>query len=136
MSRRSLLIVTLVLVALSAVAIRHAWGQRAQRKREAAYQSALQSYSEALKLGIARKSLEDYLRTKGTAFQQMCCIDERSAFAALVEIGKEKHPWYCNEHNVYIAFQFVAVEPHDVFRAYDSDVLKRVTIFHWLEGCL
>jgi hypothetical protein len=136
MSRRLSLILPLILVALSAATSCDAWGQRAKKKREAAYQAALQSYSEVLRPGMTRKNLEDYLRGKGTGFQQMCCVDERSAYADLVRIGKEKHPWYCSEHNVYVAFQFAAVEPHDALHAYDSDVLKRVTIFHWLEGCL
>lgn len=82
------------------------------------------------------KNVEDYLRSKGVAFGQLCCIDERSAFADLVKIGKEKHPWYCEAHNVYIAFQFAAVEPHKGWESFDSDTLKRITIFHKLEGCL
>lgn len=85
---------------------------------------------------MTRKNVEDYFRSKDIHVTQMCCIDERTAYADLVRIGKEKHPWYCSEHNVYVAFQFAAVEPHTSFRAHDSDVLKKVTIFHWLEGCL
>ena len=114
-----------------------AWGQGAKQKREAAYQTALQSYTEALKPGMTRMDVEDYLRAKGASFHQMCCSLERTAFADLVKIGQEKHPWYCSEHNVYIAFQFTAIEAHDVVvRINDSDVLKRITIFHQLEGCL
>ncbi len=126
-------VVFLVLLAIGSCS---AWGQSKQQKREAAYQSKLQSYAEALKPGMTRKNLEDYLRAKGVAFGQLCCIDEPSAYADLVKIGKEKHPWYCEEHNVYIAFQFAAVEPHKGWEAFDSDILKRITIFHKLEGCL
>jgi hypothetical protein len=111
-------------------------GQSAKQKREAAYQAKLQSYSDVLKPGMTRKSVEDHLRAEGVVFGQLCCIDERSAYADLVKIGKEKHPWYCEEHNVYIAFQFAAVEPHKGWEGYDSDALKRITIFHKLEGCL
>jgi len=111
--------------------------QSAQQKREAAYQAKLQSYSDVLKPEMIRKNVEDYLlRAKGVAFGQLCCIDERSALANLVKIGNEKHPWYCEEHNVYIAFQFAAVEPHKGWQAYDSDTLERITIFHKFEGCL
>jgi hypothetical protein len=92
---------------------------------------------------MTSKNVEAYLRAKGVTFGQLCswgegelCIDERSAYADLVKIGKEKHPWYCEEHSVYIAFQFAAVEPHKGWEAYDSDTLKRVTIYHKLEGCL
>jgi hypothetical protein len=111
-------------------------GQSAKQKRETAYQAKLQSYSDVLEPGTTRKVVEDYLRTKGVAFGQLCCIDERSAYADLVKIGEEKHPWYCEKHNVYIAFQFAAVEPHKGWEGYDSDTLKRITIFHKLDGCL
>jgi hypothetical protein len=111
-------------------------GQSARQKREATYQAKLQSYSDALKPGMTRKNVEDYLRAKGIAFGQLCCIDEQSAYADLVKIGKEKHPWYCEEHNVYIAFQFAAVELHKGWEAYDSDTLKSITICHKLDGCL
>src|SRR6266849_9296601 len=126
-------VVFLVVLAIGSCS---AWGQSKQQKRQAAYQSKLQSYAEALKPGMTRKNLEDYLREKGVAFGQLCCIDEPSAYADLVKIGKERHPWYCEEHNVYIAFQFAAVEPRNGWEAIDSDILKRITIFHKLEGCL
>jgi hypothetical protein len=136
MRRKLPLILGLILVALLAVAIRYSWERRAQQKREAAYEAALQSYSQVFRPGITRKEVEGQLRTKGSAFQQMCCIDERSAYADLLRIGKEKAPWFCSEQNIYIAFQFVAVEPHESWRAYDSDALKKITVFRWLEGCL
>ena len=67
----------------------------------------------------------------------MCCVeDSRSAYADLTKIGKEHAPWYCERHNVYVAFQFDAVEAHKPYEARDSDALKKVTIFHWLEGCM
>lgn len=111
-------------------------GQSKQQKREAAYQTKLQSYSDALKPGMTRKNVEDYLRAKGVEFGQSCCIDKGSVFSDLVKIGKEKRPWYCEEHNVYIAFQFVSVEPQKGFDAHDSGALKGITIFHKLDGCL
>jgi hypothetical protein len=125
------------LLALLLAAVPNALGQSAKQKREAAYQAALQSYSEALKPGMSRKEVEDYLNAKGIAHVAMCCVEERSADADLVKIGMEKHPWYCSEHNVYIAFQFVG-DRHDGWRSYhrDSDKLKVITIYHWLEGCL
>ncbi len=136
MRRWRLLIPGLILIALCATAVGCAWRKQAQRKREEAYQSALNSYSEALKPGMTRKEVEDYLHARDIRFQQMCCVDERSAFADLVRIGQEGHPWYCSEQNIYIAFQFAAVEPHSWLKAYDSDSLKKVSIFRWLEGCL
>jgi hypothetical protein len=111
-------------------------GSNAQKKREAAYQATLQSYSDVLKPGMARKQVEDSLRSKGVRFQQLCCIEEGSAFADMVKIGTEKHPWYCSEHDVHVAFQFVAAGPHTLPMAHDADTLKSIIIFHKLEGCL
>jgi hypothetical protein len=127
----------LILVAMFAICNCDARGQSAQKRREAAYQATLQPYSDVLKPGMTRKSDEDYLQSKGIKFERMCCIDERSAYADLVRIGKEKHPWYCSEHIVYIAFQFVD-EPHEGLRSSDkdSDKLKSITVHHSLEGCL
>lgn len=110
--------------------------QSAKEKREAAYQAKLRAYSDVLKVGMTRKEVESYLRGNNNTFGQWCCIDEPSAYADLVKIGKEKHPWYCEAGNVYVAFQFSAVEPHKAAAAYDSDILKRITIFHQLDGCL
>jgi hypothetical protein len=136
MRRKLLIIVVLILVVGFIVTVRYARQLQAQRKREAGYQVALQGYSQMLRLGMTRKDVEDQIRTKGITFQQICCIDERSAYADLLRIGKEGAPWYCSEQNIYIAFQFSALEPHMPVTAYDSDVLKRITIFRWLEGCL
>lgn len=137
MSRGRLLLIGLVLVALSATAIGYSARKQAQKeKREAAYESALRSYSETLRPGMTRKEVEDYLKSKGTKFQQMGWIDERSAFSDLVKIGSEPPPWYCSEYGVYIALQFAAFEPHKPWESYDSDILKRITIFKWLGGCL
>ena len=126
----------LTLAALYGTTAGCAWKRQAQQKREDAYQLALRSYSETLKPGMTRKEVEDYLHAKNISFGQLCCIDERGAYADLFKTGKESHPWYCEQHNVYIAFQFAAVKPRDALKADDSDMLKRVTIFHKLDGCL
>jgi hypothetical protein len=41
--------------------------------------------------------------------------------------------------SLYVAFQFAAAEQHEdvmMMRAHDSDVLKKVSIFRWMQGCL
>ena len=134
-----------VLLVLGGVGLCCALVSRIQHKREAAYraqqreatyQSALQLYSETLKPGMDRKHLEDNLRARSVVFTQMCCILEKSAFADLVKIGEEEErPWYCSEHYVYIAFQFVAAENQSDFHPHNSDILKTTTIFHQLGGC-
>jgi hypothetical protein len=107
------------------------------KKHEAVYSSEIQVYASVLKPGTTRRKVEDYLRSKGSKFRQMCCIDESSAFADLVLIGKEKPPWWCGEHNVYIAFQFTSSElrPITVLKD-DSDILTKITVYYWLGNCL
>jgi hypothetical protein len=124
---------------LSAVLVWYTRGQRHElelRKREVVYQTALASYSQAVPVGMTRQSVERYLRKNGTAFRQMCCIDEPSAVVDLVLIGKEKPPWMCSERTVYVAFQSAAHDSHQSWHAGEADVLKRVTIYQWSEGCL
>jgi hypothetical protein len=136
MSRLYLAILLVILIVISVVTFRRAQAQRAERKREAAYQSILLSYSSTLKIGMARNDVEHYLRKNGTTFEQMCCVDETSAFTDLVEIGQEKPPWMCSDRIVYVALQFAAIKPHDFSDIDDSDVLKRMTIFKWSQSCL
>jgi hypothetical protein len=50
-------LVALILFALSAAAIRNGRKKQAQNKREVAYQSVLNSYSAALKPGLARQEV-------------------------------------------------------------------------------
>jgi len=135
--KRWLLVLIGVIIAVSAgAAIRSRIKSAAKKKREAVYESTLQAYSQNLKPGLTRKEVEEYLRAKGTYFTQMRCIKERSALADLVKIGEEDAPWYCSEHWVHIAFEYAAVEPHNSLKAYDTDVLKTITIFHEWGGCL
>jgi hypothetical protein len=86
------------------------------------------------------KDVESLLQANGIKFRHMCCIDEKNAFADLVLIGKEKPPWWCSEHNAYIAFQFALSEPRPsvppLILSADSDVLTRITIYYWPENCL
>jgi hypothetical protein len=90
-----------------------------------------------------RKEVEHYLHTRNVEFRQTCCVDSselstRGSWDDLTKIGEEGHPWFCSEHNVYVAFQFtdhtkkVGVD----FEADDMDTLKAITLYHWLEGCL
>jgi hypothetical protein len=130
-------VTAVIFVVLSCTTVGCALRKRAQEKREITYQSALRSYSEVLKPGMTRREVEDYLRAKNIEFRQMCCVeDARSAYADLTKIGKEHVPWYCERHNVYVAFQFAAVEAHKPYEARDSDTLGKMSIFHWLEGCM
>jgi hypothetical protein len=139
MSRSRLLILTLMAVVVIACARVNNTNRATQR--EAEYQIARRSYSDVLKPGMSRKDVEDYLHNKGAAFRQMCCMGPNGmgVYDDLTKIGTERAPWNCSEHNVYIGFAFnpkVPVPTKGGPDANDSDILKEVRIFRWLEGCL
>jgi hypothetical protein len=124
-----------VLLATAAPACVHS-DERA-RHREAGYQAELATFAASLKPGTTRKAVEDHLRSSGREFQQMCCMGKwKNAYDDLTRIGRESHPWYCSAHNVYIGFEFVSGDRHEFPEAHDSDTLKSVQIYHWLEGWL
>ena len=101
------------------------------------YDPDLRAYSELFKPGMTRADVEGSLNDRNTRFLRMCCVKEkRTALAVLVKIGSDKKPWYCSEHNIYVAFEFDAVTPPQFTSSLPSDVLQRVSIFHWYEGCL
>jgi hypothetical protein len=138
MKRWLALLLILVAVLIAAITVHYAWDRHEQRRREAYYLSVLDSYSSDLKPGTTRKNVEERLRSRGATFQKRCCIDERIAEADLIQIGKEKAPWYCGENNVYVAFQFAAIQRPGESAAFSSgtETLRKITIFHWLENCL
>jgi Na+-transporting NADH:ubiquinone oxidoreductase subunit NqrC len=139
-----LLIFVLVFAVLSAIwmVVRSKLQQQAQRKRDAAYQATLLSFTEALKPGMTRKEVEDYFRAKNLKFIQMCCVDSResasrSSWDDLTKIGEEQAPWFCSEKNIYVAFQFTDHKARNgTPKTDDLDTLRAVSIYRWLEGCL
>ena len=141
MQRSLVLILGPILFALVAAAVGCASAKRTARlweEREAFYQATLRSYSEALQLGMTRTDVEAYLRGKSKPFKQMCCMERsaKNAYDDLTKIGEEKHPWYCEKHNVYIGFEFVSAGSHKFPEAHESDTLTKIMVYHWLEGCL
>jgi hypothetical protein len=132
-----LLIVISALIIVSAFGIKDMRDKRAEHKRQIEYQSVLKEYSGVLKPGMSRHEAESYLQSKGLSFRQMCCVGRtRTAWADLVRIGEEKPPWYCNQYDIYVAFEFETAEPRGTTDARDSDRLVDVTLFPWLEECL
>jgi hypothetical protein len=90
------LISVVVVFSFVAIAINNVREKRSQQRRDVAYQTALRSYSEAIKLGMTRKDVEDSLHARNGAFQQMCCVDIRKPWGVLddlVKIGQEDPPW-------------------------------------------
>lgn len=143
---KKVLIVSLATVAVGLIGLgmRYELKQREQARRQADYQKALTGYTQALKPGMTRRQVEQYIERKGAHFSQTCCVDPREAVKRhtwddLVKIGQEEHPWFCSEHDVYIAFQFVDYEQGQTgfgMKDNDLDKLRAITIYHTLEGCL
>ena len=139
MKRWLLRIAVVALVLTSGAVFRSHLRSEAKKRREAAYQSALQSYSENLKPGMTRNDVENYLRTSNVRFGQMCCLGKQY-YVDTVKVGEEGAPWYCSEAYVYVAIEFSATQSHEPLSgshlARDSDVLRRIELFRPLTGCL
>jgi hypothetical protein len=130
-----------LIVIASLVGIVHHWEkERAKEERQAGYQRTVALYSDVLKSGMSRKQVEDYLGKKGVSFSNICCVENSDGtFDDIVRIGQEDAPWFCSEHNIYVAFEFVAVEPRDpkkLFYSLPSDELKKIILWPKLDGCL
>ena len=116
----------------------HADNQRLMR--EAHYQSTLRAYSSQVKLGSTRLEVERYLDSNKLPFNQICCVNDETAYADIVKIGEEDAPWYCGEHNIYIAFDFHS--PHTgresaaAISASPEDSLVEISRWGRLENCL
>ncbi|HEY1767031.1 MAG TPA: hypothetical protein VGG26_05225 [Terracidiphilus sp.] len=135
MKRLRVLLLSLLVAACAAAVVRYLWEQNTERKREAAYQSVLLSYSKAVRPGTSRRELETYFRLRSTPFHRQR-IQEQDAYADLTKIGEGDHPWYCKRKSVYVAFQFNATEKRpDSTGQSPLDTLKQITLFPQLEGC-
>jgi hypothetical protein len=104
----------------------HVQKDRVQRERDAHNQAELLKYSQDLKVGLTRKDVKDYLRAHGTKFGDRCCDEGFRAFAVIVKVGENDHPWFCGEWPVYVAFEFTATGPPNVPFPVDPDVLNKI----------
>jgi uroporphyrinogen-III synthase len=138
--KKRLAAVGLIVVAVTVFAVRHVFERRAQAKRDASYQQALHSYSAALRPGLSRDAVENYLREKNVKFRQMCCANHKSpsyeVYDDLVRVGQEDAPWFCSESNVYVAFQFAGQRANSGWSAEPDDRLTSLFIYGWLEDCM
>jgi hypothetical protein len=126
MRRWWLRIILVVGAASLALAVRNVQKVRVQKERDAHNQLELRKYSQNLELGLTRKEVKDYLQAQGTKFGERCCDEGFRAFAVIVKVGEEDRPWYCSEWPVYVAFEFVAIEPYKFRFPVDPEVLKKV----------
>lgn len=125
--------------------VQHVRERRKAVQREAYYQTVLVKYADELKPGMSREQVEQRLQTDRRDFKQMCCVanfrgrhvDSLDAgWDDLVKIGEESAPWLCSENNVYIALEFNPKSKGERAKTNPSDVLKSVSVFHQLEGCM
>ena len=140
MKRLLVIIASLVLAAICVFSIRYGLARHTRRKLEAArrvgYEQILASYSNEVRLGTNRKQVEEDFRAKGTIFRQICRIQASTTVSDLIKIGEEDVPWFCSEHNIYVAFQFSPTDSHAALESDDSDELTKIILHPMLEGCL
>ena len=139
MKRLITLILVTVVLAVVGFAVRYRLKEDAEeeahRKREASYELSRREYSQALRSGMKRKEVEDYIRKKNLPVLRMCCVSANKS--DLIKLGQDGANWFCGESNVYVALQFEDHGSHDAYReANDSDTLSQITIFHWADTCL
>ena len=124
-----------VLVASSAYLIRARNQSKAEKTREAYYESKLAWYNAQFKIGLTRGQIEAELMAKRIPFKRICCLHPHDrVLTDLVKIGKEKGPWYCSGTLINVAFEFHADE--DPLKSDETDVLDKVSIFQQADGCL
>lgn len=133
------LLVVLLALSVCLFSIRYVSKLRAQKRRALTYQAALEPYSQALRPGMTREEVEDYLRANNAPLYHMCCVKPKGssdgAYDRLTKVGQEEVPWFCSQNNIYIAFLFTG--PKRVATTADaSDRLTSIELYPHLEGCL
>jgi hypothetical protein len=97
-------------------------GVHTQRKRVGACQAALESYSANLQIGMTRKQVEDYLRSRSIKFNRVDA--EYDHFL----IGDEGSDWVCAQKLEYIELHFAPTPQGVAWAALDSDTLTRINL--------
>ena len=118
------------LVLIASFILYHAFSyvrfKRLVRQHQASYRATLAAYSSALKAGMTREQVEDYLRSQGTAYGRTCC--EAGVFSDITRIGREESTFLCREWNIYIRFQFNG-ETASPEVAGPADTLRKIDLF-------
>ena len=139
-----MIVAAVAAIAISLWFLQHLRDRHEAAERESGYQTALAQYAVQLQPGMTREQVERHLRTNGKQFKQMCCVAnfkgeyvgfDRAGYDDLVKIAEESAPFVCNENNVYVAFEFNPKSQGELSNTNGSDILKRVSVFHQLEGC-
>jgi hypothetical protein len=133
--RRWLVLLIVLAVAVSALAT-----HTARKKRDAAYQDKLRSYSKLFHPGITRKELEDGLRSSDTNFTRLATrFGPRleAGVGDLVALGEGTSPFGCTDAHVYVAFVFTPSNSPNpaAIQLNDADLLERIELYSQA-GCL
>lgn len=105
--------------------------------RDQGSQALVSKYSSSLKPGAKRTDVEDYLRANKIPFRYLCCVgEERTAFADLVQIGRNHDGWpFCSGWTVNIAFVFSGTGT-GLRHPDPTDVLETIELVEQPDGCL
>jgi hypothetical protein len=138
MTRWGIGIVALIITVASIVLIRNAVKAKRGEERHAQHQAALTKFTQALKPGITRKQVEDYLRTQNLKFGRICCNQHQDVYATEVRVGQEDSPWFCSGWGVYVDFEFTTIEPdrYPLRPPADGDILSNLHLVSKGESCL
>jgi hypothetical protein len=141
----SMIVVGVAVIAISLWLVQHMRDRHEAADRESGYQTVLAQYAVQLKPGMTREQVERYFQNNGKQFKQMCCVAnfkgeyvsfDRAGYDDLVKIAEENVPFFCNENNVYIAFEFNPKSQGELSHTNGSDILKTVSVFHQFERCM
>ena len=105
-----------VLVLTAAVAVWQIHSRKAQAKRDASYQVALEPYKRDLALGLSKAEVEQYLDSRNVAYH-VTRIGGHEGESYLIKVGEDPGSLVCEPWNVYVALEFGS-----------SESLKRVYI--------
>jgi hypothetical protein len=100
-----------------------------------ASQALVSKYSSVFQPGAKRTDVEDYLQANKSPFLHFCCVNnETTAFADLVQIGRNHDGWpFCSRATVNIAFVFSGT---GTGLLHPTDVLKAIELVEEPDGCL
>lgn len=112
-----------MLTSVSCMPIKHE-----QLRRESIFQQTLRSYSDALKPGTTRQTVEEFLEQRNQRFL--------TAPDIAVVIGDEPTHWFCSERPVLLLFHFATTVNGTNVKPSASDPLQSISLTKGFAECL
>jgi hypothetical protein len=128
------IIIGIVLIIALAWMIRHTWEVHQRTKRDAQYQTALHTYTDEIKPGMARSDVEEILRRRNTSFQQVKLAGD--GLEDLITIGREDPTGFCIWNDVDVRIHFNSSYDKSDAKGLPADKVEYVNIFEWPRDCL